>query len=121
MASKPSKQAAPKAAAKKAAPAAAKPAAKKAAPKKAAAKATPKVAPKAPDVAAQESHAKEVERHTAKAEHQHQDPRGGGEHPSNKHLHSLGTDPRKDQGAIKDRSAGRVNKVVNWFRRGKGR
>ena len=105
---------APKAAAKKAP--AKKAAAKPAAPKKAAAKkAAP--APAAPD--AEVAHAKAVERQVAKAEHQHQDPRGGpaGPHPS---AHPQ-IDPRHQGGLSKDRAAGRVNKVVNWFRRGKGR
>ncbi|MEA3202347.1 MAG: hypothetical protein QOI63_13 [Thermoplasmata archaeon] len=100
-----SKKAAPKAAVKKAATP------KKAAPKKAAAKPA-----SAADAAA---HAKDVERQVAKAEHQHQDPRGGAGTPSASAHPQI--DPRHQGGLSKDRAAGRVNKVVNWFRRGKGR
>ena len=103
MATKASKKAAPK----KAAGAPKKAAAKKAAPKKAASPAT------------EAGHAKAVERTLEKAEHQHQDPRGGASaaHPS---AHPQ-IDPRHQGGLSKDRAAGRVNRVVNWFRRGKGR
>jgi hypothetical protein len=89
---------------------------KKAAPKKASAKKAPpkKAAAPAPDIA----HAKAVERKLEKAEHQHQDPRGPA-HQANPAAQAHGSDPRKD--TIKTRGTPRMNKIVNWFRRGKGR
>lgn len=109
------KKAAPASTAKKAA------APKKAAPKKASTKkAAPGPATPAPSPAAAASHAKDIEKQMEKAEHKHQDPRGA-THAHNPAPNAPGVDPRKDQGAIKNRAAGRVNKVVNWFRRGRGR
>jgi hypothetical protein len=93
---------------------AAKTASKKAAPKKAPAK---KAAAKK---TGQEARAKAVERKLAQAEHQHQDPRGPAHQP-NPAAQAHGNDPRKDQGAIKNRGVPRMNKIVNWFRRGQGR
>lgn len=106
---------------KKAAPKAAKTA--PAAPKKAAksAKKAAPAAPAAPDPAKAEAlHAKDVERKVAAAEHQHQDPRGS-PHAHNPSPTAHGNNPRADQGAIKNRGVPRMNKIVNWFRRGAGR
>jgi hypothetical protein len=91
------------------------------APKKAAKKAAPKAAaPKAakPSPDAGQAHAKAVERQLEKAEHQHQDPRGPA-HQANPAAQAHGSDPRKD--TMKTRGVPRMNKIVNWFRRGKGR
>ncbi|MCA1811680.1 MAG: hypothetical protein LC623_06675 [Halobacteriales archaeon] len=104
-------------AAKTASKKAAKAAPKKAPAKKAAAK---RAAPPAASAQGQEAHAKAVERKLAQAEHQHQDPRGPA-HQSNPAAQAHGNDPRKDQGAIKNRGVPRMNKIVNWFRRGQGR
>lgn len=99
---------------------------KAATPKKAAKKAASKKAPSArpgpgeAKAAAAQAHAKAVERRTERAEHQHQDPRGPAHH-HNPAPSALGVDPRKDQGAIKTRGVPRMNKIVNWFRRGQGR
>jgi hypothetical protein len=106
-----------KTASKKAAPKGAAKAAPKAPAKKAAAK---KTAPPAASVQGQEARAKAVERKLAQAEHQHQDPRGPAHQP-NPAAQAHGNDPRKDQGAIKNRGVPRMNKIVNWFRRGQGR
>jgi hypothetical protein len=107
-----SKKAAPKTAAKAPAKSAKAPG-KPAVPREAA-------KPSAAEAKAGQAHEKDVERKLEKAEHQHQDPRGA-KHQHNPAAQGHGMDPRKDQGAIKDRGAGRVNKVVNWFRRGRGR
>jgi hypothetical protein len=108
------KKAAPKSAAKKAAPKTTA-GSKKAAPKKAAAP-----APAAPSPADAAAHAKSVEKQMEKAEHQHQDPRGPA-HSHNPAAQAHNADPRKDTGSMKTRGAPRMNKIVNWFRRGKGR
>jgi hypothetical protein len=105
MASKPTKSATPTKAASKPAPRAAKPAPKKAA----------KPPASGPAAIARE---RGVERQLEKAEHAHQDPRGPA-HQHNPAAEAHGSDPRKD--TIKTRGVPRMNKVVNWFRRGKGR
>ncbi|HEX2066231.1 MAG TPA: hypothetical protein VHI93_05395 [Candidatus Thermoplasmatota archaeon] len=102
---------------------ASKPAGKKSASAK---KAAPGKAPapkerSAPDpIAQRQARARAVDRQLEKAEHQHQDPRGLAQNGFNA-PGAPAVDPRTDQAPRKNRAVPRLDKVVNWFRRGRGR
>lgn len=90
---------------------------KKAAPGKPAA---PRKAGAADPAAQRQARAKAVDRQMEKVEHQHQDPRGVAQNGYNA-PGAPAVDPRTDQAPRKNRTVPRLDKVVNWFRRGRGR
>ena len=95
---------------------------RKAKPKSPARKAPRKASkpPEPPQAPARKPLRRRFDRHAiATAEHEHQDPRGVGDHGS---VLSGGFDARPvNWGQQKAKSVGRLDKVSNWFRKGRGR